>query len=254
MEAAADIGCLGGEPGGIRSIGRRSAACAASFCEPAFPIVKFWVMRFRLLFQGSQGWLSPVRTIIDAERPAASTAPLEADFPAPAGYHLAQVNLARAVDDLDWPAMAEFMAALDKVNGASRSPGFVGARTIRWPMRVPRKFSAIRATYTLSVWNHGRAGILRGTRCTGGDEQPPQMVCSAGQGLGDVVDTRRHHPGFCRGDGAAEHLRIRPVGTRLWLEEPCRHPRLAVRRPPRSRPYPPPPQRRTRPVWRGCAS
>ena len=47
-------------------------------------------------------------------------------FPQPAGHHLAQVNLARAVDDLDQPAMAEFMAALNKVNGiAERSPGFV---------------------------------------------------------------------------------------------------------------------------------
>ena len=47
-------------------------------------------------------------------------------FPQPAGHHLAQVNLARAVDGLDQPAMAEFMAALNKVNGiAERSPGFV---------------------------------------------------------------------------------------------------------------------------------
>ena len=47
-------------------------------------------------------------------------------FPQPAGHYLAQVNLARAVDDLDQPAMAEFIAALNKVNGiAERSPGFV---------------------------------------------------------------------------------------------------------------------------------
>ena len=47
-------------------------------------------------------------------------------FPQQAGRHLAQVNLARAVDDLDQPAMAEFIAALKKVNGiAERSPGFV---------------------------------------------------------------------------------------------------------------------------------
>ena len=75
-------------------------------------------------------------------------------FPQPAGHHLAQVNLARAVDDLDQPAMAEFMAALNKVNGiAERSPGFV------WRQDDPVADAAAKAiladpreTYTLSVW------------------------------------------------------------------------------------------------------
>ena len=81
------------------------------------------------------------------------------NFPQPAGHHLAQVNLARAVDDLDQPAMTEFMAALNKVNGiAERSPGFV------WRQDDPvadAEAKAIladpRETYTLSVWETAEA-------------------------------------------------------------------------------------------------
>jgi hypothetical protein len=41
-------------------------------------------------------------------------------------YHLAQLNVGRAVAPLDSPAMAEFMALLDEINAlADRSPGFV---------------------------------------------------------------------------------------------------------------------------------
>jgi hypothetical protein len=44
----------------------------------------------------------------------------------PQGMQLAQINVARAVDDLDSPRLASFMAALDGVNAvAERSPGFV---------------------------------------------------------------------------------------------------------------------------------
>ncbi len=47
-------------------------------------------------------------------------------FEQPSGTHLAQVNIARAVDDLDSPRLADFMAAIDRVNAvAERSPGFV---------------------------------------------------------------------------------------------------------------------------------
>ena len=75
-------------------------------------------------------------------------------FPQPAGHHLAQVNLARAVDDLDQPAMAEFMAALNKVNGiAERSPGFVWRQddpvADAWAKDL---LAEPRETYTLSVW------------------------------------------------------------------------------------------------------
>jgi hypothetical protein len=44
----------------------------------------------------------------------------------PPKMHLAQLNVARAVDDLESPRLADFMAALDGVNAiAERSPGFV---------------------------------------------------------------------------------------------------------------------------------
>ncbi len=44
----------------------------------------------------------------------------------PANTHLAQLNVARAIDDLDSARLADFMAALDRVNDiAERSPGFV---------------------------------------------------------------------------------------------------------------------------------
>ncbi len=44
----------------------------------------------------------------------------------PSGTHLAQLNVATALDDLDSPRLASFMGALDRVNAAAeRSPGFV---------------------------------------------------------------------------------------------------------------------------------
>jgi hypothetical protein len=48
------------------------------------------------------------------------------DIVQPAGMHLAQLNVARALDDLDSPRLADFMGALDRVNAlAERSAGFV---------------------------------------------------------------------------------------------------------------------------------
>lgn len=44
----------------------------------------------------------------------------------PEGTHLAELNVATARDDLDSPLLADFMRALDGVNGlGKRSPGFV---------------------------------------------------------------------------------------------------------------------------------
>jgi hypothetical protein len=44
----------------------------------------------------------------------------------PPGHHLAQLNVAKALDDLDSPRLADFVGALDRVNAvAERSPGFV---------------------------------------------------------------------------------------------------------------------------------
>jgi hypothetical protein len=48
------------------------------------------------------------------------------DIVQPVGMHLAQLNVARALDELDSPRLSGFMAALDRVNAvAERSPGFV---------------------------------------------------------------------------------------------------------------------------------
>ncbi len=42
------------------------------------------------------------------------------------GFHIAQANVARAVADMDDPAMADFAAQLDPINAlADASPGFV---------------------------------------------------------------------------------------------------------------------------------
>ena len=44
----------------------------------------------------------------------------------PAGYHLAELNVGRLLAPTDDPRVAEFMAALDRVNGmGKRMPGFV---------------------------------------------------------------------------------------------------------------------------------
>ena len=44
----------------------------------------------------------------------------------PKGRHLAQLNVARALDDLESPRLAEFVGAIDRINVvAERSPGFV---------------------------------------------------------------------------------------------------------------------------------
>ena len=47
-------------------------------------------------------------------------------FEAPEGRHLAELNVARAVDEKGSPQLADFVSALDRVNAiAERSPGFV---------------------------------------------------------------------------------------------------------------------------------
>ena len=44
----------------------------------------------------------------------------------PAGHHLAELNIGRLIAPTDDPRVAEFMAALDRVNGlGKRMPGFV---------------------------------------------------------------------------------------------------------------------------------
>lgn len=78
-------------------------------------------------------------------------------FPQPEGHHLATLNIAMAIADLDDPVMRDFVKALDAVNGiADRSAGFVwrlkddsgrgDAARVSPHMRDPR------LTATLSVW------------------------------------------------------------------------------------------------------
>ena len=80
-------------------------------------------------------------------------------FAQPDGHHLAQLNLAAAVADLDDPVMAGFMNALAGVNAiAEKSNGFV------WRQKDPAVDAAAKAllddprdTYTLSVWEDAAA-------------------------------------------------------------------------------------------------
>ena len=181
-------------------------------------------------------------------------------FPQPAGYHLAQVNLARAVDDLDRPAMAEFMAALDKVNGiASRSPGFVWRQDD--PVADARAKEILgdpRETYTLSVWEtadaleffawktvHRRFMNNRHKWFVPPDKAflamwwippaPPRILPRRWRGWNIFAHTARWNA---------------PLAGRILPAPAPGSPKAR----PRSRPSPPPPPRRTRPVWRGCAS
>ena len=80
-------------------------------------------------------------------------------FEQPDGHHLAQLNLASAVADLDDPVMAGFMDALAGVNAiAEKSDGFI------WRLTDPAVDAAAKAllddpreTYTLSVWEDAAA-------------------------------------------------------------------------------------------------
>jgi hypothetical protein len=71
-----------------------------------------------------------------------------------ASYHLAQLNIARAVAPLDAPVMADFMARLADVNAlADASPGFV------WRLQTEagnatdlRPYADDRFLINLSVW------------------------------------------------------------------------------------------------------
>jgi heme-degrading monooxygenase HmoA len=69
-------------------------------------------------------------------------------------HHLAQINIGRAVGDVDGPLLAEFMALLDPVNAlADSSPGFV------WRMQdeagnntALRPYDDERIIVNMSVW------------------------------------------------------------------------------------------------------
>jgi hypothetical protein len=70
------------------------------------------------------------------------------------GYHIAQVNIGRILEELDHPVMAGFVNRLDEINAlADRSPGFV------WRLIVNegnatylRPFDDSRMLMNMSVW------------------------------------------------------------------------------------------------------
>jgi hypothetical protein len=80
----------------------------------------------------------------------------EADSPMkqPAGTHLAQLNVATALDDLDSERLADFVGALDKINAtAERSPGFVWRLKDEGGSSIDIKTSEnSRFIVNLSVW------------------------------------------------------------------------------------------------------
>src|SRR5689334_1636382 len=71
-------------------------------------------------------------------------------------YHLAQVNIARAIAPLDDPSMAEFVALLDEINAlADRSPGFVWRLQSEGgnaPANYLRPYDDDRILFNLSMW------------------------------------------------------------------------------------------------------
>lgn len=75
-------------------------------------------------------------------------------FPQPDDHHLAQLNFATAIADLDDPVMAGFVDSLAAVNAiAEKSPGFV------WRLKDRQDEAAAmailgdpRETFTLSLW------------------------------------------------------------------------------------------------------
>ena len=72
-------------------------------------------------------------------------------------YHLAQLNIARMREPLDHPIMADFVAALDRINAmADHSPGFV------WRLQSEegnateyRPYEDERILVNMSVWDSG---------------------------------------------------------------------------------------------------
>ena len=70
-------------------------------------------------------------------------------------YHLAQLNVAHAIDDMESPAMAPFVALLDEINAlAESSPGF------EWRLKDDtgnatsiNVFENPRAIVNMSVWS-----------------------------------------------------------------------------------------------------
>jgi hypothetical protein len=71
-----------------------------------------------------------------------------------AGFHVAQVNIGRALGPLDGPVMAAFMARLDEINAlADGSPGFVWRfQTAEGNATAVRPYDDDRILFNMSVW------------------------------------------------------------------------------------------------------
>ena len=71
-----------------------------------------------------------------------------------ADFHLAQVNIGRAVGALDGPVMAGFVARLDEINAlADGSPGFVWRfQTAEGNATAVRPYDDDRILFNMSVW------------------------------------------------------------------------------------------------------
>ena len=71
-----------------------------------------------------------------------------------ADFHLAQVNIGRALGPLDGPVMAGFMARLDEINAvADGSPGFVWRfQTAEGNATAVRPYDDERILFNMSVW------------------------------------------------------------------------------------------------------
>lgn len=69
-------------------------------------------------------------------------------------YHLAQINIARAVADLDSPVMAAFLSRLDEINAlAEKSKGFVWRlQSATGDATSIRAFDDPRTYVNMSVW------------------------------------------------------------------------------------------------------
>ena len=71
-----------------------------------------------------------------------------------ADFHLAQVNIGRALGPLDGPVMAGFVARLDEINAlADGSPGFVWRfQTAEGNATAVRPYDDDRILFNMSVW------------------------------------------------------------------------------------------------------
>jgi hypothetical protein len=113
-----------------------------------------------------------------------------------AGFHLAQVNIARARAPIDSPVMAGFVALLEEINAlAERSPGFVWRlQTEAGDATALRPYEDDRVLVNLSVWSgidELKTYVYRSARrsCAGGG-----MVRRSAVLPGALVELAGHLP------------------------------------------------------------